>query len=121
MDYLLIFDGGGYKLDPAAFAIGVEAAFPAGRVQRPLPSPDDEGAFARWTFGTGDEKVDGRISSNGDAVFAHARDVEMARFTEWVRSTVPPEVEVLLTNDVYSFTAVIPNGADAAEITALMR
>jgi hypothetical protein len=120
IDYLLVFDGGGYRIDPAEFVAGVESEFPAGLVRRPLPDPGEAGAFFQWKYGVGDEKVTGRTSSSGDAVFVHARDTEMAGFTQWIRRIVPPDVEVMLTNTSYSFNSVIPSGATASEISELI-
>lgn len=40
-DYLLIFDGGAYRTDPADFAAGIESEFPTGLVRRPLPDPEE--------------------------------------------------------------------------------
>jgi hypothetical protein len=120
IDYLLIFDGGAYRTDPADFAAGIESEFPSGLVRRPLPDPEETGAFFQWKYGLGDAEVTGRTSANGDAVFVHARDTEMAGFTRWVRRIVPPEVEVVLTNTSYSFTSVIPNDATEAEISELI-
>lgn len=117
VDYLLVFNDGEYRMNEDEFKEQLLDRFADARVGRSSTGDDSEPSALEWTYGLGDERVDGRAAEDLSAMFIHSRSNELGIFVEWIRQFLPSEVRVLLTNEAYSFDFEVPANATAGDIT----
>jgi hypothetical protein len=116
VDYLIVFNEGQYCLNEDEFRERLTGRFADARIGVFGLGEDGETGILEWTYGTGDERLDGRTAEDLSGVFIHARSSELGVFAEWMRAFLPRDVRMLLTNESYSFDFEIPIGATALDI-----
>ena len=106
-----------WRFEPAEFVRALRARWAAAQVTT-FEDPDFLAALD-FSVELGDGRhVDGNLSRDGQVVGLDGDLPEAAEVAAWVRSVVPPDQELILWDQGYSFDVPLSEGIEPAAIVA---
>jgi hypothetical protein len=72
-----------------------------------------------WLHGTGLDEIEGYSHTNGKCIYLDGPLHSAARFVAWYRGLIPEDIDLIFTDDAYSFDASVPMGAGRGDVISL--
>ncbi|WP_242907603.1 hypothetical protein [Actinomadura terrae] len=118
MTYLLVVQDDSWSVQRESLIEKIASRWTEAQIGGPADRSDPV-LDVTWNYGQGDAEVEGSMHESGQCVYLDGQEGAVADFVAWFRGLIPPQIELVLCDDTYSFDAVIQAGSDVDHIRRL--
>ncbi|WP_418277037.1 hypothetical protein ACNHYB_03745 [Isoptericola jiangsuensis] len=116
MTFMLLFDDDRYTLSVDQMAEVLIRDWPTVDLHKSADDLYQQTRALVWSDVVAREEVEGSFHVDGTCVYLESTSSAAANFAAWYRGLFPAEVDLVMCDDIYSFSIHITSGASASEI-----